>query len=51
MSMIINASRFLLFGPKLDARITLANVAKRKALNVARGAFGMPPLNGPGFID
>lgn len=51
MSMIINASRFLLFGPKLDSRITLVNVAKRKALNMVRGVFGMPPTNGPGFID
>ena len=41
MSLIINASRFLLFGPKLDARITLANVAKRKGLNLVRGVFGM----------
>jgi hypothetical protein len=51
MSMIINASRFLLFGPKLDSRITLANVAKRKGLNLVRGVFGMPPVGGPGFID
>lgn len=51
MSMIISASRFVLFGPKLDSRITLSNVAKRKAVNVVRGAFGMPPSQGPGFID
>lgn len=51
MSMIVNSARFLLFGPKLDAQITLGNVAKRKAVNMARGAFGMPPTNGPGFID
>lgn len=51
MSLITNGARFLLFGPKMDARVTLANVAKRKGINLARGAFGMPPLNGPGFID
>ena len=51
MSLITNSARFLLFGPKLDARITLRAVATRKALNMARGAFGMPPLNGPGFLD
>ena len=51
MSLITNGARFLLFGPKMDARVTLANVAKCKGINLARGAFGMPPLNGPGFID
>ena len=51
MSMILNGARFLLFGPKLDARITLRTVATRKAVNLARGVFGMPPTNGPGFID
>lgn len=51
MSMILKASRFVLFGPKLDARVTLGNVAKRKAINTVRGVFGMPPTNGPGFID
>ena len=51
MSLITNSARFLLFGPKLDSRITLRNVATRKALNIVRGAFGMPPSQGPGFID
>ena len=51
MSMITSGARFLLFGPKLDARVTLGNVAKHKALNMARGAFGMPPTKGPGIVD
>ena len=51
MSMIINASRFLLFGPKLDSRVTLRNVATNKAVNVARGAFGLPPVKGPSLWD
>lgn len=51
MSLIINSARFLLFGPKMDASLNLRTIAKRKAINVARGAFGMPPSNGPGFTD
>lgn len=51
MSMITNGARFLLFGPKLDAQITLGNVAKRKAINIVRGVFGMPPTNGPTLWD
>ena len=51
MSMIINASRFLLFGPKLDSRVTLRNVATNKAVNVARGAFGLPLVKGPSLWD
>lgn len=51
MSMIVNASRFVLFGPKMDARITLGNVAKTKGINIARGAFGMPPVKGPTLWD
>lgn len=51
MSMIVNASRFVLFGPKMDARVTLVNVAKRQGINMVRGAFGMPPVNGPTLWD
>lgn len=51
MSMITNSARFLLFGPKLGAEITLRSIATRKATNLVRGAFGMPPSQGPGFTD
>lgn len=49
--MIMNSARFLLFGPKLDAKVTLQAVATRKVSNLARGWFGMPPNGGPGFTD
>lgn len=51
MSMITNSARFLLFGPKLGAEITLQAIVKRKGANLVRGAFGMPPSRGPGFTD
>ncbi len=51
MSMITNSARFLLFGPKLGAEITLQAIVKRKGSNLVRGAFGMPPSRGPGFTD
>ena len=51
MSMITNSARFLLFGPKVDASVKLSAIVKRKGANVVRGAFGMPPSQGPGFTD
>lgn len=51
MSMITNSARFLLFGPKQPATINLRSIAIRKALNMVRVAFGMPPSGGPGFTD
>lgn len=52
MSMTIkNVSRFLLFGAKLDAKVSLENVMKRKAANAARGMIGQSPQSGPGLRD
>lgn len=51
MSIITNSARFLLFGPKMDARVTLTNVAKHTALNAGRRAMGLPPTQGPTLWD
>lgn len=51
MGMIINSARFLLFGPKLDADLSLQSIVKRKGINLARQAMGMPPSKGPGFKE
>lgn len=51
MSVIINSARFILFGPKVDADLSLPSIVKRKAINLARQTMGMPPNNGPGFRE
>lgn len=51
MSIITNSARFLLFGPRQPEQITFRAIVTRKATNVVRGAFGMPPSKGPGFGD
>ena len=49
--MIINSARFLLFGPKVDADLSLQSIVVRKAVNLGRQAMGMPPNKGPGFKE
>lgn len=51
MSIITNSARFLLFGPRQPEQITFRAIVTRKATNVVRGFFGMPPSKGPGFTD
>lgn len=51
MSILTTSARFILFGPKLDARLTLGAIIKRKASNLMLGAFGRPPTRGPGFRE
>lgn len=51
MSMITNSARFLLFSPKQPANVTIESIVMRKASNVVRRMFGMPPSRGPGFRD
>jgi len=50
MSMIINASRFILFGPSLN-EISLRSVLTRGALNTGRRFMGLPPIGGPGLWE
>lgn len=51
MSLIINSARFVLFGPKVDADLSLQSILKRQGINLVRQAMGMPPNNGPGFKE
>lgn len=50
-NMIMNSARFILFGTKLDSKVSLENIAKRKAANVGRRALGLPAQSGPGLRD
>lgn len=52
MGLLINASRFVLFGLNNTSQaVTLAAIAKRKAINIGRRIIGLPPNPGPGWWD
>ena len=48
MSMVVNLSRFVLFGPQLS-EISLRSALTRSALNTGRRFLGLPPVGGPGL--
>ena len=52
MGLLINASRFVLFGLNNTSQaVTLTAIAKRKVTNVGRRIIGLPPNDGPGWWD
>lgn len=50
-NILVDASRFLLFGPKLSDEFTLRSITQRKVVDLVRGAMGMPPSKGPGYWE